>query len=153
MTSVPSELNIFATESDRRDLVVAYRKSGLSQKVFCEQHGVKASTFKNWFYRYPECSQLDAIGADVAHFGQTLAPSFLFKAITVQEDVKAPETPTPFSPAPKTDSVAIEPACLNLSPSYPPSIHIECSAFRIAVPTGFDAATLHSILSIMRTLP
>ena len=152
MTSLPFELNIFATESARRTLVDVYRKSGLSQKVFCEQHGVKASTFKNWFYRYPECSQLDAIEADVAHFGQTLDPSFLFKAITVQKDVDSPETPTPSSPALKIDSVAIEPPCLNLSPSYPPSIHIECSMFRIAVPTGFDAETLQRILSVIQAL-
>ncbi len=52
MTSLHSELNIFATESARRNLVTAYRKSGLSQKVFCTQHDVKESTFKNWFYRY-----------------------------------------------------------------------------------------------------
>lgn len=152
MTSLASELNIFATESARINLVVAYRKSGLSQKIFCEQHGVKASTFKNWFYRYPECSQPDAIEADVAHFGQTLDPSFLFKAITVQEDVEAPETPTPSSPALKPASVSIKPSCLHHTSSAL-NIHIDCSAFRIAVPTGFDVETLQRILSIMQDLP
>ena len=77
MTSLPSELNIFATESARRNLVIAYNKSGLSQKSFCAQHGVKASTFKNWYYRTPECSHSDVIEDSVPCFFQTLDPSFL----------------------------------------------------------------------------
>ena len=152
MTSSSFELNMYATEVARSNLVKAYRKSGLSRKVFCAQHGVKASTFKNWYYRYQECSQLNAVEDRMRRFAHTLDPSFLFKAITVQEDGDTPEKPTVFSHTPKPASVSAESASLHHS-SSPPNIHIEYSAFRIAVPTGFDAATLHGILSIMQTLP
>ena len=152
MTSTSSELNIFATESARRNLVTAYRKSGLSQKVFCVQHDVKESTFKNWFYRYPECSQPDAIESKLPQPDQTLDPSFLFKAITVREDVKASETPIPFPSPLKPTSVVAPGVFLEQAPPSPPTIYIDCSAFRIAVPIGFDTATLHSILSVMQTV-
>ncbi len=151
MTST-SELNIFATESARRNLVTAYRKSGLSQKVFCTQHDVKESTFKNWFYRYPECSQRGAIESKLPQPDQTLDPSFLFKAITVREDVKASEAPIPFSSPLKPTSVVAPGVCLEQAPPSAPTIHIDCSAFRIAVPIGFDVATLQSILLVMQAL-
>ena len=153
MTSLPSELNMYATENARRNLVKAYRKSGLSQKVFCEQHGVKASTFKNWYYRYPECSQSGAPEVEMPHHERTLDPSVLFKAINVHEDVETPEVPTVSSPRPKAASIITQSACLEPTRSSSPNIRIECSAFHISVPTGFDAATLHGILSIMQTLP
>ena len=151
MTSLPSELNIFATESARRNLVIAYKKSGLSQKSFCAQHGVKASTFKNWYYRTPECSHSDVIEDSVPCFVQTLDPSFLFKSITVQEDAEALDVPTVSPPIPKPASVPAEPTCLHPTSSAP-NITIDCSAFRIAVPIGFDAATLQGILSIMQAV-
>ena len=151
MTSAASELNIFATESARRNLVIAYKKSGLSQKSFCAQHGVKASTFKNWYYRTPECSHSDVIEDSVPCFVQTLDPSFLFKSITVQEDAEALEIPAVSPPIPKPASVPAEPTCLHPTSSAP-TIHIDCSAFRIAVPIGFDARTLQSILSVMQTV-
>ena len=151
MTSAASELNIFATESARRNLVIAYKKSGLSQKSFCAQHGVKASTFKNWYYRTPECSHSDVIEDSVPCFVQTLDPSFLFKSITVQEDAEALEIPAVSPPIPKPASVPAEPTCLHPTSSAP-NITIDCSAFRIAVPIGFDAGTLHSILSVMQSV-
>ena len=151
MTSLPSELNIFAPESARRNLVIAYNKSGLSQKSFCAQHGVKASTFKNWYYRYPECSHSDVIEDSVPCFVQTLDPSFLFKSITVQEDAEALEVPTVSPPIPKPASVPAEPTCLHPTSSAP-NITIDCSAFRITIPIGFDAGTLHSILSVMQSV-
>ena len=151
MTSLPSELNIFATESARRNLVIAYKKSGLSQKSFCAQHGVNASTFKNWYYRTPECSHSDVIEDSVPCFVQTLDPSFLFKSITVQEDAEALDVSTVSPPIPKPASVPAEPTCLHPTSSAP-TIHIDCSAFRIAVPIGFDAATLQGILSIMQAV-
>ena len=151
MTSASSELNIFAPESARRNLVIAYKKSGLSQKSFCAQHGVKASTFKNWYYRTPECSHSDVIEDSVPCFVQTLDPSFLFKSITVQEDAEALEIPAVSPPIPKPASVSAEPTCLHPT-SAAPTIHIDCSAFRIAVPIGFDARTLQSILSVMQTV-
>lgn len=153
MTSLPFELTLFATESSRRNLVAAYRKSGLSQKIFCEQHGVKASTFKNWFYRYPECSEPESIVASLAEREHTQDPSFLFKAITVQEDEASPKTPAATLFSPKPASIAAGPACLEQTPSSAPNIQIDCSVFRIAVPIGFDARTLQNILSIMQVLP
>lgn len=154
MTS-SSELNMYATETARRTLVNAYRKSGLSQKIFCEQHGVKASTFKNWFYRYPESSKPEAAEVVTSLCERTLDPSFLFQGITVLEDsVASPETPTPSPPErePASISVSARPAYLKQTPSCAPNIQIDCSVFRIAVPAGFDAATLQNILSIMQTL-
>ena len=153
MTSTSSELNIFATETARRNLVAAYRKSGLSQKVFCVQHDVKESTFKNWFYRYPECSQRGAIESKLPQPDQPLDPSFLFKAITVREDVKAYETSIPFPSPLKPTSVVAPGVCLEQAPPPPPTIHIDCSAFRIDVPTGFDAETLQRILLVIQALP
>ncbi len=153
MTSTSFELNIFTTDSARRNLVAAYRKSGLSQKIFCEQHGVKGSTFKNWFYRYPECSEPVSIEASLAEREHTLDPSFLFKAITVQEDEASPKTPPATLFPPKPASVAGGPACLEQTHSSAPNIQIDCSVFRIGVPIGFDARTLQNILSIMQALP
>jgi hypothetical protein len=90
----------------------------------------------------------------VPYLAQTLAPSVLFQAITVLEDtVHSPETPTVSSSTPNEDPVATPTACLAQTCSSPPSISIDCAAFRITVPIGFDAATLRGILSIMRTLP
>ena len=152
MTSSPSELNIFSTESARISLVTTYRKSGLSLTVFCEQHGVKASTFKNWFYRYPERSQSDVLEVETPQRERTLDPSFLFKAITVQEDsVESPETPRPSPLTLKPTSVVTESVCLAQTLS-PQNIYIECSQFRISVPIGFDVTTLQSILSVMQAL-
>ncbi len=152
MTSFSSELTMYATEAARRHLVNAYRKSGLSQKVFCTQHGVKASTFKNWYYRYPEGSQPDAVETKVPYLAQTLDSSFLFRAMTVQEDADACEIPTVSSPTPKDAPVATQTACLEETRSFSPNIYIDCAAFRIAVPIGFDVATLQGILSIMQAL-
>jgi hypothetical protein len=147
---------MYGTETARCNLVTAYRKSGLSQKIFCEQHGVKASTFKNWYYRYPESIKPEATEVVTSFCERTLDPSFLFQAITVLEDsVESPKTPTPSPPAlePASVSVSAKPACPKQTPFCAPNIQIDCSVFRIAVPIGFDLATLQGILSIMRTLP
>ena len=124
MTFAASELNIFGTESARLNLVAAYIKSGLSQKVFCEQHDVKESTFKNWFYRTPECSQRGAIESKSPLPDQTLAPSFLFKSLTVRDDMDLPETPMPFPTLLKPTSVVAPDACSEQAPPSPPNITI-----------------------------
>ena len=39
------------TPQERAQLVAAYQASGLTQREFAQQHGVKLGTFQQWVYR------------------------------------------------------------------------------------------------------
>jgi hypothetical protein len=41
------------TEEGKRHHVLAYVKSKLSRRTYCDQHGLKLSSFKSWIKRYP----------------------------------------------------------------------------------------------------
>ena len=40
------------TEAERRQWVLAYSKSGLSQSSFARNHGISIKTFSNWVKKY-----------------------------------------------------------------------------------------------------
>jgi transposase len=40
-----------STQQEREELVAKYRASGLTQRQFAQQHGVKLGTFQQWVYR------------------------------------------------------------------------------------------------------
>jgi transposase-like protein len=40
-----------STQQEREELVAKYQSSGLRQREFAQQHGVKLSTFQQWIYR------------------------------------------------------------------------------------------------------
>ena len=40
-----------STQPEREELVAKYRASGLTQREFAQQHGVKLGTFQQWVYR------------------------------------------------------------------------------------------------------
>lgn len=40
-----------STQQEREQLVAKYQASGLTQREFAQQHGVKLGTFQQWVYR------------------------------------------------------------------------------------------------------
>ena len=40
-----------STQREREQLVAKYQASGLTQREFAQQHGVKLGTFQRWIYR------------------------------------------------------------------------------------------------------
>src|SRR6266702_3027749 len=48
--SVPSKRHC-STRQAREQLVAKYQASGLTQREFAQQHGVKLGTFQQWMYR------------------------------------------------------------------------------------------------------
>ena len=40
-----------STQQEREELVAKYQASGLTQREFAQQHGVKLGTFQQWVYR------------------------------------------------------------------------------------------------------
>jgi hypothetical protein len=60
--------------------VAAWQKSGLSQVAYCQQHGLKASTFKDWVGRARETGPAPA----------ALAREMSWVPVTVQADELEP---------------------------------------------------------------
>lgn len=115
-------------EATRIDFVRAYCTSGLSQKDFCAQHGLKKSTFKNWFYRHREM--------------------FVNEAGTKNCDDSAPSSSPPlFSPV-NIISDPLEP--IDQAGALSPSLRIDIHDFQLFVPIGADVQTLHTVLSLLK---
>lgn len=53
-TTIPTSTtkNLRLSESEKRAHVRAYVKSNLSREAYCEEHGLKISSFRNWTTRY-----------------------------------------------------------------------------------------------------
>lgn len=127
----PQQSSDLFDEAARIDFVRAYLTSGLSKNTFCLQQGLKASTFKNWFYRYRDVISSDPLSSQCDPEEQ---PSHtpLFSPIKVIPD----------------EGVVTDEA----HDALPPSLQIEIHAFRLCVPTGADKQTLQTILSILKNL-
>jgi len=132
MTS--EKLHIDLSEGERRALVLGYVNSGLSRRVFCEERGIRASTFKNWHYRY----------------GGSLRPSRtgkpLFKPVTVTDDVAGEGLGASSKSVVTPASVTPEPSCVHPHLSSGSHITIDYAGFCMKIPNGFEAATLQRIL-------
>lgn len=128
----PQELSDLFDVTTRINFVRSYLASGLSKNAFCLQQGLKASTFKNWFYRYRDVLSSDLLsnGCDPEE-QHSYTP--LFSAIKVMPDEGGATDEAPGT--------------------FPPSLQIEIHAFRLCVPTGADKQTLQTILSILKNLP
>jgi len=48
-----------STESDRREILKEYRKSGLSQTRFAESRDLSVSTLRSWLRKSPSTAQTD----------------------------------------------------------------------------------------------
>lgn len=130
--STPQQSSDLFDVATRINFVRAYLVSGLSKNTFCMQHGLKASTFKNWFYRYRDVLSNESLANRYDHDVQ-LSHLPLFSPINVMPDEEG-----------VTDEA---PAALS------PSLQIKIHAFRLCVPTGADKQTLQNILSILKALP
>lgn len=65
------------SESEWRSIVNEYKTSALTQKTFCEQHGIAISGFHHWRKRFSEASPSSATGQFIEISPQEAKPTFI----------------------------------------------------------------------------
>ena len=113
-------------------IVADFRQSGLTHVQFCQLRRISLASFRQWLYRLrPGLSRRTRRNdASTPPPTPTQTPDFL---------------PVHVRPAPLTVSKDRQPA------SAPSSLELILNEqYRLRVPVGFDPATLHQLLDILR---
>ena len=64
--------------------VSGYDSSGLSQKAYCERHGLTVSTFKNWIYKLSKCAEERAVVSSFSEVqSKSIEPSQDFLTVNI----------------------------------------------------------------------
>ena len=121
----------FKQQANWPDMVAKYRSSGLTQKQFCQEHGIAYTTFKNWVYRTKESTD---------NISETEIGSFV--------PVK---TQVPFSSAHESPEEPASGEFVTDIPLFPkllaPDLQIQLpQGYAIIVPRGFDDDTLRRVI-------
>ena len=113
------------------DVVAKYRSSGITQKQFCQEHGIAYTTFKNWVYRTKESTDSTS-EAEIGSF-VPVKTQVSFSSTFESAEISAPGkfvNDIPLSP--------------KLSA---PDLQIQLpQGYAIVVPRGFDADTLRRVI-------
>jgi hypothetical protein len=99
--------------------VEEWRASGLTAKEFCAKHDLRLSALRYWTYR---------------------------RRATEKASEAKPVKLVPVAVKPRADAVSAAPSEAECSK---PALTLELGGGRIAVPTGFDRATLRAVLEVL----
>lgn len=134
MSSNKKGLSAFVFTNDREfrgreewfELVGQYRRSGLTQKQFCEENSLRYGSFKNWVYLDNKRSRKQETKGKFIPV-QSVTPASLLS------------TPAEIAPAPEHSSSSF---------SSDFRIHLSQGSI-IIVPRGFDEDTLLRVVKVM----
>lgn len=148
---MPASTNLSQKQIFWKNQVLAFKNSSLSKPEFCKQHGLQYSTFKNWVYRFNTAAKLVAPSSEIKDHKNFVEDerSSLFQPVHVICDK---ETNDHFEDSQSTPLQMSPSSNPNKMPLASPDLCLEMKEFRLAIPVGFDPASLRSVLSILRSL-
>jgi hypothetical protein len=122
-------------EAEQLNLVLAFKKCGLSKKKFCEQQNLSLSTFRIWYYRlidHPALKSFDEKPSQVFHQRG-------FAHLVIAESAN-----------PRSEAAARETTSESSHSSSLSSLSLRFLGCEILIPQDFDARTLRRLLSSLQ---